>query len=366
MRDFDLASIDWDSVRLMQAGQFKQETYYLEELVRWVLQRGRIYGLLHLEDDGISRPSPEGGAMYSIIVRGCFGVADAGSIIEIPDDPALALRGTIEARGNLVPLYIGISRVERAAEPELYPSVDVGLLQCGGRRRLYTLSSDDADTTFDWLQIAQYEKSPMGLILDGSYIPHCMFLSSYGGMWRAQQEIQKLAVAALKTLQQHSDDVVAVFAAASSLAASLGPAALRVNERLHPRAYMDQMGGVLTSQRYQLGALPKPNDILYQQTLDQLDRTLSYFETEWTLGQAFLLVRECFERLLNLYPILLQSLHTVTGPQETRTLGYDTVVPANNPANSYAQQTQQTGANTQPTPNSTPSFTKKTQSFWRK
>jgi hypothetical protein len=356
MREFNLASIDWDSVRLMQAGQFKQETYYLEELVRWVLQRGRIYGLLHLTDEGISRPSPEGGAMYSVVVRGCFGVADAGSIIEIPDDPALALRGTIEARGNLVPLYIGTSRIERAADPELYPSVDVGLLQCGGRRRLYTLSSDDADTNFDWLQIAQYEKTPMGLSLDGNYIPECMFLSSYGGMWQTQKGIQQLAVAALKTLQQHSDDVVAVFSAASSLAASLGPAGRKVDERLHPRAYMDQMAGVLTAQRYQLGALPKPNDILYQQTLDQLDRTLSYFDTEWTPGQAFLLVRECFERLLNLYPILLQSLHTVTGPQETRKLGFDTVVSANNPDGSY----------TQTTPNDNQSTTKKSQSFWRK
>ena len=46
MRKFDLVSVDWDSVRLMQAGQFKQETFYLEELVRWTLQRGRIAGLL--------------------------------------------------------------------------------------------------------------------------------------------------------------------------------------------------------------------------------------------------------------------------------------------------------------------------------
>ena len=84
MRKFDLVSVDWDSVRLMQAGQFKQETFYLEELVRWTLQRGRIAGLLHLADDGVSRPSPEGDRVYSVVVRGCLAVGRQGQIIEIP------------------------------------------------------------------------------------------------------------------------------------------------------------------------------------------------------------------------------------------------------------------------------------------
>ena len=45
------------------------------------------------------------------------GDVDKDQMIEIPDDPTLALRGTIEARATLVPLYVGASLVERAPEP---------------------------------------------------------------------------------------------------------------------------------------------------------------------------------------------------------------------------------------------------------
>lgn len=317
MREFELASVDWDTPRVMQAGQLKQETHYLEELARWTLQRGRIYGLLKLADDGISQPAPEGEQSFSISVRGCFAVGEQGYLLDIPDDAAGAVRGILEARTATVPLYVGVAKVERAHEPELHPSVDRGLLHCGGLRRRYRLATDNHDAAFDWLQIAQFEKTTAGLAPSPHFIPECVFLSSHAGLRKAQREIQNLARQALETLERSSFDAVPVFAAASSLAGSLGPAACVLDNRLAPRAYVDRLAGVLAAQRSQLRTLPSPNLAVYQEALDKLDETLLYLDQgddAWTMGRALALVRECFERLLPLYPALLQSLNLIAMP----------------------------------------------------
>jgi hypothetical protein len=332
MRKFDLVSVDWDSVRLMQAGQFKQETFYLEELVRWTLQRGRVAGLLHLADDAVSRPSPEGDRLYSIVVRGCLAVGRQGQIIDIPDDPTLALRGTIEAHATLVPLYVGSSLVERAPEPHLHSSVDTGLLGCRGLRPSYQLSSDNSDETIDWVQIAQFEKTTTGLSPDRSFIPETMFLSSHAGQWRAQQELRTLARQALDLLVKHSSPAVQRYAAATALAGSLGPLAGVTDGNLSPRVYMGGVGGVLMAQRAQLLALPSPGLKIYQDTVDQLEDTLNYLETaEWSMGQAFLMARECLDRLLQLYPPLLAALEAAAPAPERRLLDHETVVAARDP-----------------------------------
>lgn len=332
MRKFDLVSVDWDSVRLMQAGQFKQETYHLEEMVRWTLQRGRITGLLHLADDAVSRPSPEGDQLYSVVVRGCIAVGRQGQIIEIPDDPALALRGTIEARAALVPLYVGSSLTQRAPEPHLHSSVDTGLLGCSGLRPAYRLSADSSDETVDWVQIAQFEKTVTGLSLDRSFIPETMFLSSHSGQWRAQQELRTLARQALDLLVKHSSGIVQRYAAATALAGSLGPLAGVADGNLSPRTYMGGVGGILMAQNAQLLALPSPGLKIYQDTIDQLEDTLDYLETaEWTMGQAFLMARECLGRLVQLYPPLLKALEEAAPAPERRQLDHETVVAARDP-----------------------------------
>jgi hypothetical protein len=337
MRKFDLVSVNWDSVRLMQAGQFKQETFYLEEMVRWTLQRGRVAGLLHLADDAVSRPSPEGDRLYSVVVRGCLAVGRQGQIIEIPDDSSLALRGTIEAHATLVPLYVGSSLVERAPEPHLYSSVDTGLLGCSGLRPSYRLSADNSDETVDWVQIAQFEKTASGLSPDRAFIPETMFLSSHAGQWRAQQELRTLARQALELLVKHSSPAVQRYAAATALAGSLGPVAGVVDGNTSPRTYMGGIGGILMAQCTQLLALPSPGLKIYQDTVDQLEDTLNYLETaEWTMGQAFLMVRECLERLTQLYPPLLAALEAAAPAPERRLLDHETVVAARDP------RTQQT------------------------
>lgn len=338
MRKFDLVSVNWDSVRLMQPGQFKQETFYLEELVRWTLQRGRVAGLLHLADDAVSRPSPEGDRLYSVVVRGCLAVGRQGQIIEIPDDPVLALRGTIEARANLVPLYVGASLVTRAPEPHLYSSVDTGLLGCSGFRASYRLSADNSDETVDWVQIAQFEKTTTGLSLDRSFIPETMFLSSHAGQWRAQQELRSLARQALDLLVGHSSSVVQRYAAATALAGSLGPLGGVADGNMSPRAYMAGVGGVLMAQKTQIRALNTPGLKIYHDTVAQLENTLGYLEAaEWTMGQAFLMARECLNRLVQLYPPLLASLGDAAPAPERRELDHLTVVAARDP---HSPQTQ--------------------------
>lgn len=337
MRKFDLVSVDWDSVRLMQAGQFKQETFYLEEMVRWTLQRGRIAGLLHLADDAVSRPSPEGDRLYSVVVRGCLAVGRQGQIIDIPDDPALALHGTLEARATLVPLYVGASLVERAPEPHLYSSVDTGLLGCSGLRTSYQLSADNSDETVDWVQIAQFEKTTTGLSPDRSFIPETMFLSSHAGQWRAQQGLRAAARQALDLLVKHSSPAVQRYAAATALAGSLGPIAGVADENMSPRIYMGGIGGILAAQRAQLLALPSPGLKIYQDTVDQLEDTLNYLETaEWTMGQAFLMARECLDRLLQLYPPLLAALEAAAPAPDRRLLDHETVVAARDPRSAQA------------------------------
>lgn len=332
MRKFDLVSVDWDSVRLLQSGQFKQETFYLEELMRWSLQRGRIAGLLHLADDAVSRPSPEGDRLYSVTVRGCLAVGRQGQIVDIADDPALALRATIEARDTLVPLYVGASLTEHAEEPHLHSSVDTGLLDCRGRRLAYHLSSDNADDTVDWVQIAQFEKTASGLSPDRSYIPETMFLSSHGGQWRAQQEVRTLARQALNLLVKNSSAAVQRYAAASSLAASLGALVGIADANQSPRAYMSGVAGVLAAQHTQLLCLPSPGLKIYQDTTDQIEDMLRYLETaEWTMGQAMLLVRECLDHLIQLYPPLLAALEAAAPAPERRLLDHETVAAARDP-----------------------------------
>ncbi len=332
MRKFDLVSVDWDSVRLMQAGQFKQETFYLEELMRWTLQRGRVSGLLHLAEDGISRPSPEGDRLYSVVVRGCQAVGASGQIIDIPEESSLALKGTIEAAATIVPLYVGVSRTERAPEPQLYSSVDTGLLGCSGLRRLYKLSSDKSDATLDWVQIGQFEKTSAGLAPDRDFFPESVFLSSHAGLWRAQQTLRTLARQGLELLVRHSSSAIQRYAVAATLAGSLGPAARAVDDHLFPRIYFDQLGGILAAQRAQILALPSPGLTIYQETVDALEDTLAYLETaDWTLGQAFLMIRECFERLHHLYLPLLESLEAAAPAPERRVLDHETVAAAQMP-----------------------------------
>lgn len=339
MRNFDLVSVDWDSVRLMQAGQFKQETFYQEELVRWTLQRGRVAGLLHLADDAVSRPSPEGDRLYSVVVRGCLAVGPQGQIIEIPDDPALALHGMVEAETTLVPLFVGASLTERTLEPHLYSSVDTGLLGCRGLRPTYRLAADSSDPEFDWVQIAQFEKTTVGLSVDRAYIPETMFLSSHGGQWRAQQELRTLSRQALELLVKHSSPAVHRYAAAAALAGSLGPLAGITDGNLSPRVYMGTVCGVLAAQRIQILTLPSPGLKIYQETTDQLEDTLDYLESaEWTMGQAFVLVRECLERLISLYPPLLAALEAAIPAPDRRLLDHETVVAARDPRGSQGIQ----------------------------
>jgi hypothetical protein len=373
MREFDLVSVDWETVRLMQAGQFKQETFYLEELVRWVLQRGRLYGLLHLADNGISRPSPEGQQTFSVSVRGCFAVGAEGHIIEIPDDRRMALQGVLEARSSSVPLYVGVSKVERESVPELHPSVDTGLLQCGGRRRAYRLSADNSDDSLDWVQIAQFDKTMSGLSPDPDFIPECLFLGSHSGLRGACEEIRRLAKQAMEALEKNSSDLAPVYAAAAALAGSLGPAARIEDERLHPRAYVDRLAGVLAAQRSQLLALPKPNQTVYQEAMNQLGATLEYLDSEWTLGQALGMARECFDRLWKLYPALLQSLGSVSTPPRTEDYGHDIVVPVPRPdqrtavsspaTNSYPPSRRDAEEAEEPLPQASPS---KRGAIWRR
>lgn len=329
MREFEFMSVDWDSVRLMQAGQFKQETWYLEELTRWALARGRISGLLHLSDGGVSRPSPEGDQTYSLTVRGCIAVGRLGHRIEIEDSPAAAVRGTIEARQTIVPLFVGVARLARTHEPQLHSSVDTSLVGSAGRRPLYALAADSGDDAFDWLQIAQFERTPGGLEIDRAFIPESMFLSSHAAQWRAWAELGRLTGQCLDVLVKNSSASVPRWAAACALASSVGIAARAGEARTYPREYVAQMLGVLASQRAQLMTLPSPNLKLYQDTLDLLDETLGCFdEADWTMAQAFFRLRECWERLLTLYPPLLASLEAAVPVPERRTLDHETVVPA--------------------------------------
>ena len=84
MREFDLSAVDWDTVRLIQAGQFKHERHYHEELVRWVMYRGGIQGVLRLDDEGISFPSPIGGMGYSVKLRGITAVTEQVNALRKP------------------------------------------------------------------------------------------------------------------------------------------------------------------------------------------------------------------------------------------------------------------------------------------
>ena len=332
MREFDLVSIDWESVRLMQPGQFTHETHYLEELQRWTLQRGRVAGIMHLADDGIARPSPEGNQMYSVSARGCFAVAEGGHIIDIPDERGLAVEGLIEARTATVPLYVGVSVVERAPEPELYPSVNTGLLQCAGRRRQYLLATDNNDDSMDWIQIAQFVKTGSGLAIDQEYIPDCVFMSSHALQWGLQEEIQGLAKESLDSLEKNSGDAIQVFSVAAALAGSIGPAARLVNGQIHPRAYVDRLAGIFVAQQTQLRVLPKINLAIYTETINQLRDTLAYLDGgDWTMGQALLMARECFERFLKLYPPLLKELGKIAAPVERVTIGHNPVMDAPTP-----------------------------------
>ena len=140
MREFDLVAVDWESVGLMQAEQFSQETHYLEELQRWALQQAGVFGILNVAEGSISPPTPEPNGAYSVQVSGIAAVAPQGHIIHLSAQPQEALKGFIEARDAVTPLYLGVALSKSDGEP-LSPSSGRGLLNCQGRRRVYRAGS---------------------------------------------------------------------------------------------------------------------------------------------------------------------------------------------------------------------------------
>jgi hypothetical protein len=346
--EFNLLSVDWNSVRLLQAAQFQQETYYLEERGRWILQRGRIFGVLHLEDHAVSPPSAEGGRSFSVTVRGCFGVAEQGSIIEIPDSRESIVRGTLEAQeGEMVPLFVGVAFVPQSGDSEA-PTAR-GAHHWETLARPYILAASDTAPDYDWLQIAQFIKTPSGLQVDENYIPECLFLNSHARLCDARDRIKLLAHEGLKILQDNAalNAAPQVYSTAAALAASLGLAAQSVNGQVHPRDYIDRLAGVLAAQRAQILILPRPNDRAHGAAEQQINTTLNYLSGgEWTLGEALRQIIECFQCLLRLYPPLLSSLNAAVPPPRVDWQRPNIVEPATPPV--AAQEQSYSWSNTRP------------------
>jgi len=339
MQEFDLVSVNWETVRLMQAGQFKQETYYLEELVRWGLQRGRVRGVLYLAKDGISKPLPLGGRQFDITIRGCYAVGRDGYVIEIPNDPQGGLRARFEANSDIVPLFIGVACNERNDVPKLQPTVDKGLLACQGLRRKYVVSSDDSNSNFDWVQVAQFKNTREGLDPLPDYVPECAFLSSYAPLWQKQVEITKIASSVIDELISNSSLITTRYLAAAMFAGSLAPAAQAAWDEEHPRAYVNRLAGVLNAQRAQLRALPTPNLTAYSDAIDMLNATILEIQgREWTTGYALTRIIDCLRCLQNLYPKLLLSLETTARSAPPQNFPQDTAVPAQTPSNQNRSQ----------------------------
>jgi len=315
MNDFRLASVDWESVRLLHGEHLGRETGYIEELIRWTLERAAGSGVVEAEPDSLSlvASSP---STYRLTLRRFQALTPGGYWVCIGDDefsPTLDLDRQRYLE-TVAPISIGVDT--RAKESRAHqPTQSSALLECRSRWPKYALGAADTIDGCDCIKIAEVMNSGGELVLNPDFIPDCVFLSSHPRLVRAVKEHRELAGQGLGILSKPQDNVRDI---AGQFAAVLASASALVDLRARPYAYIERMAGVLQANRM-LAAIRQQTGI-GDQTVNVLDEALKYVQGGdaqglW-LGPAAQWITDALRKLNELYANLqAEVLRPIAEPQ---------------------------------------------------
>jgi len=304
MTDFRLASIDWGSVRLLHADHLHGETSYLEELARWVLLHTTGPGVAYMGPDALTMlgSSP---TTYRLTLRRFAAVTAGGYWIQIGDDednPTLDLDRQHHL-DSVVSICVGVDT--RAKESrEHAPGRSSALLECRSLWPRYALGIGDSLDGCDCLKIAELVNDAGNLVLNTGLIPDCIHLDSHPALVDAVREITNLANDGLQRLASLPANVREI---AAQFAVALAPGSVLVDWRVHPRAYLDRMGGVLQANLL-VAQLCQDNSPHLPTVIHLVNEALKYLHQSdghgpW-LGPALQKIGDALRELLLLYPAM--------------------------------------------------------------
>ena len=326
MTDFRLASIDWESVRLLHGEHLSHETTYVEDLIRWVLHSGLPAGIIHMGPDSLSvRQSST--TTYRVTLRHCRATTLQGYWVHIADEESnpefdLDMEHYLDQEEQAVGLYLGVDTQEKESKDHA-PGRSDALLECSSRWPKYLLDTNQRSDHSDWLQIAQVVNRGGELVLDEAFIPACHHLDSHPALLQAVTGIRDVGARGLTTLAKYEPAAVPenVSFRAGLFASALAPAATVVDLRAGPHAYVERMCSVLRASSSLVRLCPR--DTAYRDdAIAAIDKALSHTEGEGDLllGPTLADIRSALEKLLELYE-RLAAAPAPTPPPERKDHG---------------------------------------------
>jgi len=326
MTDFRLASIDWESVRLLHGEHLSQETTYIEDLVRWVLHCALPAGIVHMDPDSL-RVRQSSATTYRVTLRRCQAITPQGYWVHIDDDGSnpvcdLDMEQHLSREEQAVGLHLGVDTQDKESRDHA-PGRSDALLECSSRWPKYLLDTDPRSDHSDWLQIAQVLNRGGELVLDEAFIPGCQHLDSHPALLQAVTGIRDVGARGLTTLARYEPAAVPenVSFRAGVFASALAPAATVVDLRARPQAYVERMCSVLRASSSLARLCPR--DTAYRDdAIAAIDKALSHTEGEGDLllGPTLADIRSALEKLLDLYE-RLAAAPAPTPPPERKDHG---------------------------------------------
>jgi hypothetical protein len=315
MSDFRPASMDWGSVRLLHGEHLGRETGYVEDLIRWTLERAAGPGVVEARADSLSLVASTP-TTYRLTLRRFQALTPGGYWVCIGDDelsPTLDLDRQRYLE-TVVPICVGVDT--RTKESRAHqPTQSSALLECRSLWPKYVLGAGDTVDGCDCTKIAEVMNSGGELVLNLDFIPDCIFLSSHPRLVRAVKEHRDLAAEGLRVLSKVADNVRDI---AGQFAAALAPAAPLVDWRARPYAYIERMAGVLQANK--MLAAMRQEAGFRDDVINTVDDALSYAQggdsAGFWLGPATQKITDALAKLVQLYANLKpETVRAVAEPQ---------------------------------------------------
>jgi hypothetical protein len=308
MSEFNLYSIDWTSVSLVDDAHLATETAYLEQLARWGMRYGHAGGVIEMARDDLRvHGSPED---YEIALSRCKALTPGGFLVDVDEArPVEPLRGsTSRHRDAFVPIYLGVALEKTSVA--VAPARSAALLECRALCWNYVLSCEQDSAERDWLLVGRMRKDGSRFVRDDDFIPPCAHLRSHPSMEAVAREITRIAGDCIAGIEgqmrgHRGGEFLAWRTMMGLIAHGLAPAAVLVDWEAHPRSYLERLIGLLRGQAALINVV-EATDSRWRDANDRIQAALKHVadgeaQQDWFWGEAFRLVKEALIALVTLF-----------------------------------------------------------------